>query len=156
MLAIGAVESLEDVMKEYSKTFEEMAEEIDAINRKMMSESRRYVLIGPGRWGTKDRFLGIPVAWPQISNARVIVEVSLPDYHVDASQGSHFFHNVTSMNIGYLSVNQYTGDGTILWDRLQKQKTIGNGTWFRHIRLEQPLVIRMDGRKGMAVISVSN
>ena len=101
-----------------------MADEIDAINRKMLSEGRKYVLIGPGRWGTKDRFLGIPVAWPQISNARVIVEVGLPDFHVDASLGSHFFHNVTSMNIGYLSVNQDTNDGTVRWNRLKKQKVI--------------------------------
>ncbi len=156
----GLVSDITDIIYVEPEKFDnlktnEMAEEIDALNRKMMSESRRYVLIGPGRWGTKDRFLGIPVAWPQISNARVIVEVSLPDYHVDASQGSHFFHNVTSMNIGYLSVNQYTGDGTILWDRLKKQKTIGNGNWFRHIRFDHPLVIRMDGKKGMAVISVS-
>ena len=81
-------------------------DEIDRINEKMLKENRRYVLLGPGRWGTRDRFLGIPVVWPQISNAKVIVEVSLPDFHVDASLGSHFFHNVTSMNVGYFSINQ--------------------------------------------------
>ncbi len=132
----------------------EMVGEIDAINRKMLSEGRKYVLIGPGRWGTKDRFLGIPVAWPQISNARVIVEIGLPDFHVDASLGSHFFHNVTSMNIGYLSVNQDTNDGTVRWNRLKKQKVIARSKFFRHIRFEHPLIIRMDGKKGMAVISV--
>jgi CheY-like chemotaxis protein len=131
----------------------EMVEEIDAINRRMLTEGRRYILMGPGRWGTKDRFLGIPVAWPQISNARVIVEVGLPNFHVDASLGSHFFHNVTSMNIGYLSVNQDTNDGTIMWERLKKQKVISKGNFFRHIRFEKPLIIRMDGKKGMAVIS---
>jgi hypothetical protein len=121
----------------------------------MLKENRRYVLIGPGRWGTKDRFLGIPVVWPQISNAKVIVEVSLPDYHLDASLGSHFFHNVTSMNVGYFSINQGTNDGTILWKKLNKQKVIEKGKFFRHIKFEKPLLIRMDGKKGIAVISLS-
>ncbi|MCU0377781.1 MAG: pyruvate, phosphate dikinase [Bacteroidales bacterium] len=134
----------------------EMVDEIDAINRKMLNEGRKYVLIGPGRWGTKDRFLGIPVAWPQISNARVIVEIGLPNFHVDASLGSHFFHNLTSMKIGYLSVNQDTNDGTIIWERMKEQKVIAKSKYFRHIRFERPLLIRMDGKKGMAVISVKS
>jgi hypothetical protein len=132
----------------------EMADEIDALNGKMLKENRRYVLIGPGRWGTKDRFLGIPVVWPQISNAKVIVEVDLPDFHLDASLGSHFFHNVTSMNVGYFSINQDSNDGTIFWDKLKKQSVIEKGRFFRHIRFDKPLLIRMDGKKGMAVISM--
>jgi hypothetical protein len=134
----------------------EMATEIDRLNEKMLHENRRYVLIGPGRWGTKDRFLGIPVVWPQISNAKVIVEVSLPDFHLDASLGSHFFHNVTSMNVGYFSINQSTSDGTILWEKLKNQSVIEQGKFFRHVRFNKPLLIRMDGRKGMAVISMTN
>jgi hypothetical protein len=134
----------------------EMAAEIDMINEKMLKENRRYVLLGPGRWGTKDRFLGIPVVWPQISNAKIIVEVSLPDFPVDASLGSHFFHNVTSMNVGYFSINQGSNDGNIIWEKLKKQKVIHKGKFFRHIRFEKPLLIRMDGKKGMAVISMNN
>jgi len=134
----------------------EMANEIDRINEKMLRENRRYVLLGPGRWGTKDRFLGIPVVWPQISNAKVIVEVSLPDFHLDASLGSHFFHNVTSMNVGYFSINQGSHDGTIIWEKLKKQKVIEKGKFFRHIRFDKPLLIRMDGKKGMAVISMNH
>jgi hypothetical protein len=133
----------------------EMAAEIDLMNEKMLQENRRYVLLGPGRWGTRDRFLGIPVVWPQISNAKIIVEVSLPDYHVDASLGSHFFHNVTSMNVGYFSINHGSGDGNIIWDKLNQQKVIENGKYFRHIRFDKPLTIRMDGKKGMAVISMN-
>jgi CheY-like chemotaxis protein len=156
----GLIDDISDIIYVEPEKFDnlrttEMAEEIDVFNRKMMSQSRRYVLIGPGRWGTKDRFLGIPVVWPQISNARVIVEVGLPNFRVDASQGSHFFHNVTSMNIGYLSIHQDTAEGTILWDKLKKQKVVSKGKFFRHIRFEKPLVIRMDGKIGMAVISVS-
>lgn len=134
----------------------EMADEIDLMNEKMMSENRKYVLIGPGRWGTKDRFLGIPVAWPQISNARVIVEVSLPNFHLDASLGSHFFHNVTSMNVGYFSINRDSHEGVINWNKLQHQQVIDEGKFFRHIRFDKPLLIRMDGKKGMAVISLNN
>jgi len=134
----------------------EMADEIERINEKMLKENLRYVLLGPGRWGTKDRFLGIPVIWPQISNAKVIVEISLPDFHVDASLGSHFFHNVTSMNVGYFSINQESQDGTIIWEKLKKQKVIEKGKFFRHIRFDRPLLIRMDGKKGMAVISMKH
>ena len=93
--------------------------------------------------------------WPQISNAKIIVEVGLPDFHVDASLGSHFFHNVTSMNVGYFSINHGLNDGTISWDKLNAQPVIENGKFFRHIRFKKPLLIRMDGKKGMDVISMN-
>ena len=134
----------------------EMADEIEKINDKMLKENRHYVLIGPGRWGTKDRFLGIPVVWPQICNAKVVVEISLPGFHLDASLGSHFFHNVTSMNVGYFSINQGSDNGTIIWETLKTQEVIEKGRFFRHIRFEKPLLVRMDGKKGMAVISLNN
>jgi hypothetical protein len=133
----------------------EMASEIEKLNEKMQRENRRYVLLGPGRWGTRDKFLGIPVVWPQISYAKVIVEVSLPYFHVDASLGSHFFHNVTSMNVGYFSVSSSSDDGTLSWDKLRAQKVIEKGNFFSHIRFDKPLLIRMDGKKGMAVISMN-
>ncbi len=104
----------------------------------------------------KTDFLGIPVAWPQISNAKVIVEVSLPNFHLDASLGSHFFHNVTSMNVGYFSINRASRDGLIYWNKLKEQSVIEEGKFFRHIRFDNPLLIRMDGKKGMAVISMNN
>ena len=131
----------------------EMAAEIESINRKMLAEKRQYVLAGPGRWGTRDRFIGVPVDWPQISNARVIVECGLPGFHVDASLGSHFFHNVTSMNVGYFSVDEEIHGGKIYWEKPARQQLIEKGRFFRHVRFEKPLIIRMDGRKGMAVIS---
>jgi hypothetical protein len=132
-----------------------MANEIDLMNEKMQRENRRYVLIGPGRWGTKDRFLGIPVDWPQISYAKVIIEISLPEFHLDASLGSHFFHNVTSMNVGYFSINQGSHDEIIIWEKLKQQKVIETGRFFQHIRFDKPLLIRMDGKKGMAVVSMN-
>ena len=133
----------------------DMAREIAIINESMVRENRRYILIGPGRWGTNDRLLGIPVAWPQISNAKVIVEVSLPDFHPDASLGSHFFHNVTSMNVGYFSVNQDSDHDRISWELIRSRQIDGKGEFFRHARFEKPLLIRMDGKKGMAVISMN-
>lgn len=132
---------------------EKMADEIEMINDKMLKEGRKYVLIGPGRWGTRDRFIGVPVVWPQISNAKVIVEVSLPDFPLDASLGSHFFHNVTSMNVGYFSVNHANPDELVAWDLLRSQETLYTGRFFRHIRFEKPVFIRMDGKQRIAVIS---
>lgn len=132
-----------------------MAAEIARVNEMMVKEDRKYVLIGPGRWGSRDRFLGIPVAWPQISNARVIVELSLPDFHPDASLGSHFFHNVTSMNVGYFSVFHDSGDDLICWEKLRSEEVVWKGDFFSQIRFSKPLLIRMDGKKGMAVISVN-
>jgi hypothetical protein len=134
----------------------DMASEIFRMNEKMLKENRRYVLIGPGRWGTRDKYLGIPVVWPQISNAKVVVEISLPGFQVDASLGSHFFHNVTSMNVGYFSISEELENGSVSWEKLKGQKIIEKGKFFSHIRFEKPMLIRMDGRKGMAVISLNH
>ena len=156
----GVIEDIKDVIYLEPQLFNnlrtsEMAAEIGWFNEKMISDNHKYLLIGPGRWGTRDKFLGIPVAWPQISNAKVIVEVSLPDFRLDASLGSHFFHNVTSMNVGYFSVDSATGEGRIDWEKLKNQRIIEQGKYFRHIRFENPLIIQMDGRKRIAVISMT-
>lgn len=131
---------------------EAMAEEIDKINDKMLAQGKKYILVGPGRWGTRDKFIGVPVVWPQISQARVIVEVSLPDFPLDASLGSHFFHNVTSMNVGYLSVDQATKDECVKWDMLKKAEVVSEGRYFRHVRFRKPMVVRMDGKKRISII----
>ena len=120
-----------------------------------MNENRNYILIGPGRWGTKDRFLGIPVVWPQISSAKVIVEIGLPGFYLDASLGSHFFHNVTAMNVGYFSVNEGLNDGIMNWEKLKGGEIAGKGEFFCHIRFGKPLLVRMDGKKGLAVITIN-
>ena len=110
--------------------------------------------MGPGRWGTRDKFIGIPVAWPQISNAKVIVEMSLEDFPLDASLGSHFFHNVISMNVGYFSVNHKSLVDFISWDILSAQKVIEETKYFKHVRFNSNLVIQMDGKKRTALISL--
>jgi len=135
-----------------SKTME-MAEEMDAINREMINAGRKYVLIGPGRWGTRDRFIGIPVTWPQISNAKIIVETSLEGFPLDASSGSHFFHNVTSMNVGYFCVQPELSQGFIRFDVLRQQEDISQRKYFKIVRFPQPLTIRMDGKKRISGIT---
>lgn len=128
----------------------EMAEEIEALNDWMRKHNRKYLLIGPGRWGTRDRWIGIPVNWPQISAAKVIVETSLEGYPLDASSGSHFFHNVTSMNVGYFSVMQELQGSFIKWEILDKQELVQRTTYFNHVRFPKPIEIKMDGKKRMA------
>ncbi|MFN8211935.1 MAG: PEP/pyruvate-binding domain-containing protein [Bacteroidales bacterium] len=154
----GVIDDITDVVYIEPSKFsnlvtEKMAEEIDRINDRMLRENRKYILIGPGRWGTRDKYIGIPVVWPQISNAKVIVEVSLPDFPLDASLGSHFFHNVTSMNVGYFSINQNSFDGQVAWDRLREARAEEEGNYFRHVRFQKPLTVRMDGRNRMAVVT---
>ncbi len=153
----GIIEDLEDIIYcdpekfDKSKTVE-MAKEIEDINRLMVAEKRKYVLIGSGRWGTRDKWLGIPVTWAQISNARIIVEAGLKDFHVDASLGSHFFHNVTSMNIGYFTVPYNSQKDFIDWHWLAKQEKKEHGSFFVHVRLSKPAKVMMDGRRGLSVI----
>ncbi|HRY34042.1 MAG TPA: PEP/pyruvate-binding domain-containing protein [Bacteroidales bacterium] len=154
----GVIEGVSDViyvdpvMFDKSRTLE-MAEEIEVLNAKMGKAGKQYVLIGPGRWGTRDRWIGIPVAWPQISNAKVIVETSLEAFPLDASSGSHFFHNVTSMNVGYFSVLQELKSNFIAWEVLAQQPLVEASRHFRHVRFDRPLTIRMDGKKRISVIT---
>ncbi len=129
-----------------------MAEQIEYLNDLMIEEERKYVLIGPGRWGSRDRFVGIPVNWSQISNAKVIVEVSLDNYPLDSSLGSHFFHNVTSMNIGYFSVKHSSPTDFVSWELLKKQKVINETSFFKHVRFKKPLSILMDGKQKTSAI----
>ncbi|HRS53176.1 MAG TPA: PEP/pyruvate-binding domain-containing protein [Bacteroidales bacterium] len=138
-----------------SKT-DEMAKEIEQLNAEMRQQNKKYVLIGPGRWGTRDKWIGIPVNWPQISNAKIIVETSLDGYPLDASSGSHFFHNVTAMNLGYFSIQPEISDSFINWDILYKQKNIKKYKWFIHSHFNKPLTIKMDGKKRISVIIINN
>jgi hypothetical protein len=129
-----------------------IADEIEQINRKFLAEDKNYVLIGPGRWGSSDYWLGIPVKWPHISAARVIVEAGLKNYHVDPSQGTHFFQNLTSFGVGYFTINTYTGDGIFQKDVLDAMPAIEETQYVRHVRFERPLKIMMDGKKQQGVV----
>jgi hypothetical protein len=130
----------------------EIAAQIEKFNQKMVAEDRKYVLIGPGRWGTRDPYIGIPVNWSQISNAKVIVETSLEDFPLDASLGSHFFHNVTSMNVGYFSIQHDSRTSFIRWDELDGQELIEESEFVKQIRFKEPVCIMMDGKKRISII----
>ncbi|MDD2323149.1 MAG: PEP/pyruvate-binding domain-containing protein, partial [Bacteroidales bacterium] len=155
----GVIENITDVIYVALDRFDksatpEMAEEMNKLNEQMIAAGRQYLLIGPGRWGTRDRYIGIPVKWPNISNAKVIVETSLEGYPLDASSGSHFFHNVTSMQVGYFSIQQEVGGNYIKWDVLNNQKPITKTKYFNHIQFKNPLKIKMDGKRRVAVIEI--
>jgi len=130
----------------------QIAGEIEQINRKFLNEGKNYVLIGPGRWGSSDYWLGIPVKWPHISAARVIVEAGLKNYHVDPSQGTHFFQNLTSFGVGYFTINTYTGDGVMQQAVLDAMPAVEETAHVRHVRFDRPLKIMMDGKKQTGVV----
>ncbi len=129
-----------------------IADEIERINRKFLDADKNYVLIGPGRWGSSDYWLGIPVKWPHISAARVIVEAGLKNYHVDPSQGTHFFQNLTSFGVGYFTINTYTGDGVLQKEILDAMPAVEETQYVRHVRFDRPLKIMMDGKKQHGVV----
>jgi CheY-like chemotaxis protein len=153
----GSVEDITDIIYIDPENFDntktlEMATEIEKLNSKLMKENRKYILMGPGRWGTRDQFIGIPVVWPQICNAKVIVEMSLKNFPLDASLGSHFFHNVTSMNVGYFTVQYRGSNDFIKWDVIKNQKNIEQLKYARHVRFNDPVTVVMDGKKRISVI----
>jgi hypothetical protein len=154
----GTIQDIRDVIYIDNEAFKktetvEMAEEIEKINEEFLKNDKKYILIGPGRWGTRDKFIGIPVNWPQISSAGVIIETSLEDFPLDASSGSHFFHNVVSMNVGYFTVQPEISKSYIKYDVLEKQKLIKKTKYFRHVRFEKPVEVLMDGKKRISVIT---
>ncbi|WP_075591651.1 PEP/pyruvate-binding domain-containing protein [Labilibacter marinus] len=154
----GKLEYIEDVIfmnpEKFSRTqTEDMAKEMAGLNKVMEADGREYLLIGPGRWGTRDKFTGIPVLWSQISHAKVIVEMGLEDFPLDASLGSHFFHNVTSMNVGYFSVHHNKSSEFVNFEMLKNQSIIQQTEYFTHVRFNKPLSILMDGKRQKAVVS---
>lgn len=132
-----------------------IADDIEAINRKFLNEGKGYVLVGPGRWGSSDPWLGIPVKWPHISAAKVIAEVALKNYRVDPSQGTHFFQNLTSFGVGYFTIDPNTQQGLFRKDILDAMPAIDETKYVRHVRFEKPLCIKMDGMRQEGVVMLS-
>lgn len=157
-LGLGRIEGIRDVVYVKDGAFnpaqsQEMAREVEKINRQLKEEGVNYVLIGPGRWGSSDPWLGIPVKWPQISEARVIAECGLENFRVDPSQGTHFFQNLTSFGVGYLTLNPYLDNGEkIDTAALDAMPVIEETTHFRHVRLPEDLYIFVDGRNNKGII----
>lgn len=161
-LGHGICEDVEDVV--YVKTDDDftaannpaIARDVEAVNRKFLDSGRGYVLVGPGRWGSSDYWLGIPVKWPHISAARVIVESGLKNYRVDPSQGTHFFQNLTSFGVGYFTINTFLGDGIFRKDILDAMPAVEETQYVRHVRFNRPLRILMDGKKQEGVVVFDN
>jgi hypothetical protein len=156
VLGNGMVDSILDVVYVKPDSFSaknspRIAMELEGINRHLVNSGDPYLLLGFGRWGSSDPWLGINVNWGQISGAKVIVEATLPDMNVELSQGSHFFHNITSFQICYFSV-RYDGKHKIKWAWLDNQKTVTETNYVRHVRLAAPLMVKVDGRNGRGVI----
>jgi len=130
----------------------EIAAAVETLNKKFIEEDKQYILVGPGRWGSSDPWLGIPVIWPQISAAKIIVEAGLNDFRIDPSQGTHFFQNLTSFKVGYFTINPFMNDGFFDLDYLNKQEAIGGNKFLRHIRFENPLSVIIEGKTNRAAI----
>lgn len=153
-LGHGISEDVTDVVYvKYDDHFSAMnnfyvADDIERINRKFLADGKNYVLIGPGRWGSSDHYLGVPVKWPHISAARVIVEVALKNYNIDPSQGTHFFQNLTSFGVGYFTVDTNTEEGGFVnKEILDAMPAVEETQYVRHVRFDRPLRILMDGKK---------
>jgi hypothetical protein len=156
-LGNGVLHAIRDIVFVKPTTFAaakspQIAVEVDKLNSHLRAENAPYMLIGPGRWGSTDPWLGIPVKWSQISGVKVMVEVSLPNMNVDPSQGSHFFQNMTSLRIGYFTIPLNNVNGFIDWPWLEALPTISETPFLRHVRLAQPLKVMIDGRKSQGII----
>jgi CheY-like chemotaxis protein len=157
VLGNGRIEGIRDLVVVDFQRFErarsrEAAAEVGRLNGLLRASGTPYVLIGVGRWGSRDPWLGIPVTWDQVSGAQVIVEAGLRDLSVTPSQGTHFFQNLTSFNVGYFTVNPEAGDGLIDWAWLEAQPAVSNAVHVRHLRLEQPLLVLMNGKQSEGLI----
>lgn len=156
-LGNGIIKEIHDVIYVKPEVFdparnEEIANMVGDLNDKMIAEDKNYVLVGPGRWGSSDPWLGIPVKWPQISMARLIVESGLENYRIEPSQGTHFFQNLTSFRVGYFTLNPFIGDGHYQLDFLNKQTAIFENEFVRHVRFHEELEIKLDGKNNNGVV----
>jgi hypothetical protein len=156
-LGNGTIEDIKDVVYVRPQTFNalknpETAALIGEINKKFSEENKNYILIGPGRWGSTDPSLGVPVKWSQISSARLIVESGLKNYRIDPSQGTHFFQNLTSFRVGYFTVNPYLDDGVFDLDYLDRQPAVFENEIIRHVQFSDSLVIKIDGKKNLGIV----
>ena len=156
-LGHGIMDDIQDIIyvktDGYSASNNQLiAYEIEKINKEFLNAGKNYVLIGPGRWGSSDTWLGIPVKWPHISAARIIVEAGLTNYRVDPSQGTHFFQNLTSFGVGYFTINAFMNDGIYDQEYLNSLPAVSETKYLRHIRFEKPIVVKMDEKKKLGVV----
>lgn len=158
-LGHGVMDDIQDVIyvktEGYSASNNQLiAYDIEKLNRRFLDEGKHYILVGPGRWGSSDTWLGIPVKWPNISAARIIVEAGLTNYRVDPSQGTHFFQNLTSFGVGYFTINAYMNDGIYNQALLDSMPAVEETKYLRWVRFEKPLSVKMDGKKKLGVVEL--
>ncbi len=156
-LGNGIDPSIHDVIYVKPSSFDasktnEIALQLSILNQKMIREKKHYILVGPGRWGSSDPWLGIPVKWSQISMAKLIVESGLKDFRIDPSQGTHFFQNLTSFRVGYFNLNPYIGDGLYRSECLDQQVAIFEDKYIKHVQFEQALIYKIDGKTNKGVV----
>ena len=156
-LGTGVVEGVTDVVYLRPEAFDPaktqiMAEQVTRLNSSMREQGRGYVLAGFGRWGSSNPWLGVPVKWSDISEAKVIVECGLDNFRIEPSQGTHFFQNMTSFGVGYITVNPYAGDGYLSFERLDAMPAVYETEFLRQVRFEQPLEICIDGVNNKGII----
>lgn len=156
-LGNGKYENITDLVYVKPETFNsanthKIAEAVEVLNKKFEEKGGNYVLVGPGRWGSSDPWLGIPVIWPQISSAKIIVEAGLHDFRIDPSQGTHFFQNLTSFRVGYLTINPFINDGFFDLKYLNSFHAEYENEYLRHIKFKEPLIILVDGKLNRAAI----
>ena len=156
-LGNGVIRDVRDIVYIKPEAFDaaytkDIAQEIEEKNRYFVREQKGYILIGPGRWGSSDSWLGIPIKWPQISQARLIVEAGQKNYRIDPSQGTHFFQNLTSFRVGYFTVNPYQNSGYFDLNFLNSQPAVHESRFIRHVHFDQPVLIQIDGRKNLGVV----
>lgn len=157
-LGQGIMDDIQDVIyvktEGYSASNNQLiAYDIEKLNKRFLGEGKHYILIGPGRWGSSDTWLGIPVKWPNISAARVIVEAGLTNYRVDPSQGTHFFQNLTSFGVGYFTINAYMNDGLYNQELLNSMPAVEETKYLRWVHFDKPLAVKMNGKKKIGVVS---
>ena len=158
-LGQGVMDDIQDVIyvktDGYSASNNQLiAYDIEKLNRRFLDEGKHYVLVGPGRWGSSDTWLGIPVKWPNISAARVIVEAGLTNYRVDPSQGTHFFQNLTSFGVGYFTINAYINDGIYNQEWLNSMPGGEETKFLRWVHFDKPLTVKMNGKKKVGVVQL--
>jgi len=158
-LGNGNTNEIHDIVYVKTKDFSaknnpEIALEIEKLNTEFCSQNRKYILIGPGRWGSSDEWLGIPVKWSQISNAGLIIEVGLPHYNIEPSQGTHFFQNLTSFKVGYFTINPHINDG--FWNEilLESFPVCYETEYIKWVQTATPLSIKIDGRRGKGIVTI--
>lgn len=156
-LGNGVIDNVHDFVFVKPESFNpannpKIVEKIDALNDSFLKNEKNYVLVGPGRWGSSDPWLGIPVKWPQISAARVIIESGLENYRIDPSQGTHFFQNLTSFRVGYFTLNPFIKDGFYDLKFLNSFPAQYEDEYIKHIKFENPIIIKIDGKKSIGII----